>query len=172
MPNRRPFQYQKRDPACVLARIRGYQFDAEFKKAISEANKRRPERLCELLRSSEPLSDDHREMLAHLIEWHLKVRTRGRPHGSPFTSPRQEAEQQIVYMAQKELARKRERAGGKRLPRGTINQVIRETADRLGEIYDGDVPEIRDISLDNIRNAVKRGTKRRNTVKRGTKRRG
>lgn len=161
MPNRRPFSYQKRDPAHVLARIRAYQFDAEFKKAITEANKRKPQRLCELPRSSEPLSVDHRETLAHLIEWHLKVRTRGRPGGLPFTSPRQEAEQQIAYMAQKELALKRERAGGKRLRRGTIDQVIAETANRLGEIYDGDVPEIRDISFDNIRNAVKRGTKRR-----------
>jgi hypothetical protein len=146
--NKRTFRYQKRDPAVVLARLRAIRFDAEFKKAISDAYKRKPERLCELLGSSEPLSADHRESLADLIKRSLKVRTRGRPRGSSFTSPRQQAEWQIADMARKELARMREMAGDKRLPRGTINQVIEDAKNQLGEIYDGDVPEIRDISFE------------------------
>jgi hypothetical protein len=163
MPNRRPFQYHKRDPAYLRARIRAYRFDAEFIKAISEANKKKPKRLCELLRSDEPLSADHRAALADLIEWHMQIRSTGRPPGPPFTlmGTRQQLERQISNMVRQELARMRKRAGSKRLPRGTINQIIKEKADKLGDIYDGDVPELRDVSFDNIRNAVKRGTKRR-----------
>lgn len=164
MPNKRPFQYHKPDPAYLLARIRAYQFDAEFKRAISEANKRKPKRLCELLRSDELLSADHRAALAVLTEWHMQIRlSRGRPRGSPFTlmGPRQQLELQISNTARRELARLRRLAGGKRLPGGTINQVIRRISDQLGEVYDGDEPELRNVSFYNIRNAVKRGTKRK-----------
>jgi hypothetical protein len=165
MPKRRPIQshdpdygYQKRDPWPL---IRAYRFDANFKKAIDEANKRKPKQLCELLRSDEPLSAEHREALAKLIKWHLQVRSsRGRPRASayPFTPLRQYVERQISKEARAEIMQLRKEAGGKRLPSGTIDQVIDKYADLFAEIYEGELPD--GISLNNVRNAVKRGTKR------------
>lgn len=153
-----PFQYQKRDPAIALARIRAYRFDIKFKKAIDEANKGKPKGLCDLLRSDEPLSAEHREALAKLINWHLQVRSRGRPRGSPFASPREQIERHFSNMARRKIMQLRKEAGGKRLPSGTIDEVIAECEDRIAEIYEGELPD--GISLNNIRNAVKRGTKR------------
>jgi hypothetical protein len=160
MPKRRPIQYQ-RDPKYALALIRAYRFDVKFKKAIYEANKRKPKQLCELLRSDEPLSAEHREALAKLINWHLQVRsTRGRPRGSPFASPQQQIERHFSDMARRKITQLRNEAGGKRLPSGTIDEVIAECEDLIGEIYEGE-PELSSVSLKNVRNAVRRGTKRR-----------
>jgi hypothetical protein len=158
-----PFQYQKRDPAIALARIRADRFDVKFKKAIDEANKGKPKGLCDLLRSGETLeilSADHLEALAKLINWHLQVRsTRGRPRGAPFPSPREQIEREVSNMARREIVRLRKEAGGKRLPRGTISQVIDKYADLIAEKYEGELPD--GINLDSIHNAVKRGPKRR-----------
>ena len=159
MPKRRPIQNHERDPAIALARVRAYRFDVKFKKAIDEAHKGKPNQLCELLRSDDPLSAEHREALAKLINWHLQVRSsRGRPRGSPFRSPREQIERHFSDMVRRKLTQLRKERGGKRLPSGTIDEVIAECEDLIAEIYEGELPD--GISLNNIRNAVKRGTKR------------
>jgi hypothetical protein len=157
----RRFQYQKRDPELWRAMRREYQFDEDFRKAFREAGTGQPGRLCELLRSSEPLSDEHRAALADLIGWHLQVRTtRGRPHGSILRSSSQEFEDRIVYLARGELARLRQQNGSKNVARGMVNHVIDGIIRQFGEIHGGE-PALKNVSLENIRNAVRRGTKRK-----------
>ena len=160
MPKTPPrFRYRPRDPETLLRRIRTYQFNDTFNKAVREAVKGMPKRLCELLRFDEiQPSREHLAVLADLIEWRFQTRGRGRPRGSILMSHRQELEHQITYRARKKLMRLRQARDTKRLPAGMVDQVIEEAANQLAGAYDG---EVNDVSLKNIRNAVKRGTKRK-----------
>ena len=161
MPKKRPFRYQTRDPAHLQARKRQYKFDEGFEKAVRQAHRENPEQLCELLRSDDPLSNEHRAALADLIERRLKTRpTKGRPPGATLSNPVQEMEHRIVNSVRQKLTQLRKANGEKSLPRGTISKVIAETVNEVGEIFGGDVPELKNVSLDNIRNAVKRGEKK------------
>jgi hypothetical protein len=156
-----PSRKQQRT-AALLDRLAKYKFDHDFNKALREAAKGSPAALCELLRSpNPPLTGNNLESLADLIERRLQAKARGRPRGSILMNPRQEAEMQIARMARLDLDRLRKRAGNKPLPRGTIDRVINKPADQLGEIHDGDVPELADVSFENIRNAVTRGVRRK-----------
>ena len=138
-----------------------YRFDDAFTTAVREANKGDTEDLCDLLRSQGPLlSEENLALLVHLIR-KLQKKGKGRPPGSNLMSPRAEWEDYIARAVRRELTALRTRNGGKRLPPGTVDQVIQKHCDRVGEELDGDVPELADISIENIRNAVKRGIKRK-----------
>ena len=155
-----PFQYNRRDPKHVKAMIRERRFDDEFKKAVREAHKWKPKALCELLRSNASLSEEHRLELADLIEWHLQVRSgRGRPRGSILKSPGQEIEEQFIYWARQKLARLRTQSGGK-VPRGMLNKIIAEGEGLFCKSHEGQ-PGLSGVSRINIRNALKRGTRRK-----------
>ena len=68
-------------------------------------------------------------------------------------------EHRIVNSVRQKLTQLRKANGEKSLPRGTISKVIAETVNEVGEIFGGE-PELKNVSLDNIRNAVKRGEKK------------
>jgi hypothetical protein len=153
-----PFQYKRRDPKYIKAMIRKRRFDGEFEKALRDAHKRKPELLCNLLRSNDPLSKQHRVDLANLIEWHLQLRSvRGRPRGSILNSPRQQIEHQAILIAQQKLMQLRAKNGG-RVRRGMHDKIIAEVIDLIGYLYEGE-PGLNDVSPANIRSALKRGTK-------------
>ena len=106
------------------------------------------------------LSDEHRAGLADLIEWHLQVSKKpGRPRGFILSSPRQEWERYITYEVRRELTSLRKQNGGK-LRRGTVDQTITKVADRVAETFGGETG-LKEIDLNNIRNALKRGKKRK-----------
>jgi len=74
-------------------------------------------------------------------------------------SQSQEIEHQIAYRARAKLSRLRTTGSTKRLPAGVVDRVIEEAANQVAEAYDGS-PELKKVSLENVRNAVKRGGKR------------
>jgi hypothetical protein len=156
MPKKRSFRYRRRPAADIQERGRHAQFDDDFKIGLREARKKNPQQLCTLLRSSEPLSDQHRAGLADLIENQLQARkTKGRPRGSVLDHPRQEFERLIINAVEKELVKLRDKNDG-RVRRGMVDQTIEEVVNRFGEIYGGE-PGLKDVDLNNIRNALKRG---------------
>ena len=159
MAKPRSFQYQRRDEKQVLDRIRRYQFDDEFKNALHDAVKGMPRALCNILRSANAqISAEQLAALAELIEWRLQVRGgKGRPRGSLLPTRQQEIEQHIVSLVRVELAQLRVQIRPKRLSSGIVDQVIKRIADWVAEtVYEGE-PELKKVSLRNIRNAVTRG---------------
>jgi hypothetical protein len=97
-------------------------------------------------------------MLAGLIDRRLQAKKKGRPPGAGFMNPVQAMENRAASRAREKLGQARKDAGNTRLRRGALDQVIAGALDELGEIYDGDAPELEKVSIQNIRNSVKRGT--------------
>ena len=136
-----------------------YRFDDAFTTAVRKAYKRDTKDLCDLLRSEgHLLSEENLALLTDLIARTLQIKGKGRPPGSSFMSPQAEWEDRIARAVLRELTALRAHNGGKRLPPGQVEQVIQKHCDRVGAALDGDLP---DISIENIRNAVKRGIKRK-----------
>ena len=142
---RKPFPYDKERMQQVrLDRLR---IVYQFRHDISQAMKGDTAGLCDYLRSDLPMTKQQREAIAMLLErrvqtTHNKV---GRPRGSSPT-PTAENERLIVHRARKELVRRRRTSSGKRLPKGTIVEVIHKIATELAD----DMVLDPNIDLDNI----------------------
>jgi hypothetical protein len=93
-------------------------------------------------------------MLAELIRRRIEPKPRGRPRGSdPVPNPAREAERLIVYEVRQLKLRQ---FGNKRVPRGKLNALIDQVMKSNAERFDG----VGDISIENIRNELKRGPRR------------
>jgi hypothetical protein len=147
------FVYQERSREQFERLLRYLRFDDDVRRAYRGDTGR----LCDYLRNSQlRLTDEHRERLADLIEWVIQRKQRGRPRGSvPIPNPGREAESLIVYeVRQLKLNRFR----GKSLPKGLLSALIAEVLENNAERFDGLGGE---ISIENIRRELKRGTKQK-----------
>jgi hypothetical protein len=147
------FVYQKRSREQFLRRLRIFQFDDD----VLGAYRGDTGPLCDYLKNSDlPLTDEHREKLAELIYWRIQRKQRGRPRGSvPVPNPARGAELLIAHQVRQLKLRM---FGGKRVPRGTLNALIDQVLENNADHFDGLGGE---ISIENIRRELKRGTKKR-----------
>lgn len=163
MPKKSKFRYRPRDAQTVVRRIRAGNFDEKFKKAIPDAVKGNPKPLADLLLSTgDQLSHEHREALAHLIEWGLKAWGKsGRPPLAAPMSQQEELEKEIISRAQKKLNSLRKKLG-KRVPPGTKPKLIALEIAATCEAHEG-LPALGQISEQNIYNALKGSSKAKKT---------
>jgi hypothetical protein len=147
------FGYQKRSREQFLRVLRTSQFDDD----IVRAYRGDTGPLCDYLKNSDlPLSWDHREVLAELIHRRIEQKKRGRPLGSdPVSNLGREAEKLIVYQVQQLKLRM---FGNKRVPKGRLNALIDQVRENNADRFDGLGG---DISIENIRRELKRGTKKK-----------
>ena len=141
--------YRKRSRESYERLLRDAQFDDD----VCRAYRGDTGRLCDYLRKSHlPLTDEHRERLADLIEWGIQRKQRGRP--SVFIPiPGREAESYIVGEVRQ---LKLNRFGDKRLPKGMLSALIAEACEKHAERFEGLL-----FSIENIRRELKRGTKQK-----------
>jgi hypothetical protein len=145
------FVYRKRSREQFLRQRRIYRFDDD----VLRAYRGDTGPVCDYLKNSDlPLTDEHREELAKLIDSRIQRKQRGRPRGSlPVPNPARDAELVIAH----EVRRLKLRMfGGKRVPRGTLNALIDRVRENNADRFDGLGGE---ISIENIRRELKRGTK-------------
>ena len=135
-PDRRSFIYRPRTGDDVRKHLQV----GRLSEAIYRAHKRDAVQLIAFLRSDLPLSqlDEHRHMLADLLERFIQSKPRGR-RGKSIPTAMGDMQALFVARCRRRLKRIRTRAGGK-LPRGTIAKVMDEVAALMAE--EGDVEGI------------------------------
>ena len=80
------------------------------------------------------------------------------PRGSrPVPNPAREAEEVIAYEVRQEKLRRY----GNRVPRGKLDELIREVSEDMAESLEG----VSGIRIENIRSKLKRGAKRKTKAK-------
>lgn len=155
MNKRKPLSYNSANrEQSLVRRLEVYAFDDH----IEAAHRRKPKPLCDYLRSTAPLTLDHREQLADLIHRYIQSKPRGRPPGAG-RSPRAQVKRLWVARV-RDLERQWHKThAGECLPKGLRGTFIERVGGELAE--DGDLYKIVKIKTDEIRVALERGKSKR-----------
>jgi hypothetical protein len=153
-PKRRiEFVCEVRSEESFRERLRMYEFDEQFGKAILHAYRGQTGPLRDLLHSDTPLSAKHCEMLAILIKRRIEPKRRGRPRGSlPVPNLAWENERALVDRVRQSKLRM---LGSTRAPRGALNTLIDQEMQQMNDdnLLEGGA------SKERVRSELKRGAR-------------